>query len=126
VKKRRLFVGGLPWAIEDANLKTLFEEGDEASGVQGCGSGSVEIAGVVRDRETGKSRGFAFITMSSVEKAQEAIKKFNGFQYQGRKLKVDEAADQSNNRRSGNEAPFRSTGNRASFSDSPFKQKKDY
>lgn len=101
MKKRRLFVGGLPWAVDDAALKKLFEEGNSTSEVEGCGSGSVEEASIVKERETGRSRGFAFVTMISLEKAEEAVRKFNGISYQGRNLKVDEAADQGNNRREG-------------------------
>jgi RNA recognition motif-containing protein len=126
VKKRRLFVGGLPWAMDDADLQSLFEEGDEGSGTEGCGGETVEAATVVRDRETRKSRGFAFITMSSLEKAAEAIKKFNNLSFKGRTLKVDEAADQSANRRSENPNPNRTGNYLTGSSEYPFKQKKEY
>ena len=127
MKKRRLFIGGLPWAMDDADLKRLFEEGDADSGTQGCGSNTVETAAIVRDRETRKSRGFAFVTMVSLEKAAEAVEKFNNFKYQGRTLKVDEAADQSTNRRGDEGFQSRRTGNySAGFSERPFKQKKEY
>lgn len=127
MKKRRLFVGGLPWATDDADLKNLFEEGDEDSGTEGCGTETVEAATVVRDRETRKSRGFAFITLVSLEKAAEAVRKFNNLQYKGRTLKVDEAADQSANRRLNEGLPLRRTGNyRDDFPGYSFKHNKEY
>ena len=83
----RLYVGGLPWSMEDAELKTMFEEV--------CGESTVEEARVIRDRETGKSRGFGFVKMKSVEKANEAIDLFKGKQHGGREIRVDEAKEPS-------------------------------
>jgi RNA recognition motif-containing protein len=89
----RLFVGGLPWTTDNARLKKLVEEGDAEGGIEGCGLESVEEAVVICERDTGKSRGFAFVTMHSTDEAKKAIKNLNGKNYQGRVLKVDEAAD---------------------------------
>ena len=133
MEKSRLFVGGLPWAVDDAVLKALFEEGDDDSGTQGCGPDTVREARVVPDRETNRSRGFGFVEMASVEDAKEAIKKFNGLEYRGRTLKVDIAADQAtrrgnndSSRRGSNEGSFRSARGNSGFSDYPFKKKKEY
>lgn len=125
MKKRRLFIGGVPWAADESKLKEFFEEGD-GEGTEGCGSGTIEIVTIVRDRETGKSRGFAFITMSSLEKAKEAIDKFDGIKFQGRTLKVDEAADQSTNRRMSDPMPFRSAHYNSEFKNYPEKRNQEY
>ena len=55
------------------------------------GAGSVTDAALMIDRDTGRSRGFAFVTMSSDDEAQEAIRRFNGFELGGRELTVNEA-----------------------------------
>jgi RNA recognition motif-containing protein len=105
---KRLFVGGLPFSMTDEGLRKLFEEGDETDGsITGCGTGTVESGaektGVVRDRVTGKSKGFGFVQMISEEAAEKAIQLLNGVIYKNRALKVDKAAQ----RRS---APTRSGG----------------
>lgn len=100
---KRLFVGGLPFSMDDEDLKNLFEEGDGSSGSSGCGAGSVVMGqgqtGVIRDRATNRSKGFGFVEMVTAEKAKEAIKIFNKFNLNGRELKVDIAADRSANSR---------------------------
>lgn len=100
---KRLFVGGLPFSMDDEDLKNLFEEGDGSSGSSGCGAGSVVMGqgqtGVIRDRATNRSKGFGFVEMVTAEKAKEAIKIFNNFDLNGRKLKVDIAAERSANSR---------------------------
>lgn len=74
----KLYVGNLPYAITSAELSQVFGE---------CGAvNSVEI---VYDRVTDRSRGFAFITMASVQEAKEAIRMFNGSQIGGRTVKVN-------------------------------------
>lgn len=77
---RKLFVGNLSFSVGEAELKQLFEE-----------KGGVESVTVMRDTETGRSRGFGFIEMSSEEAAQKAIKELNEFELEGRKLTVNEA-----------------------------------
>ncbi|KAI3822684.1 hypothetical protein L1987_10279 [Smallanthus sonchifolius] len=74
----KLYVGNLPYAVTSSELSQIF---GEASNVD-----SVEI---VYDRVTDRSRGFAFITMASVQKAKEAIRMFNGSQIGGRTVKVN-------------------------------------
>ena len=76
----KIFVGGLNWdATEDAIR--------EAFGA----SGTITEAGVVQDRDTGRSRGFGFVTYSSDEEANAAVEKFDGEEFMGRKLTVNEA-----------------------------------
>ena len=76
----RIFVGGLPFATTDDELKTLF-----------AGQGAVESASVVRDRYSNESRGFAFVDMPNDAEAQKALKALNGQQLGGRTLTVNEA-----------------------------------
>jgi cold-inducible RNA-binding protein len=76
----RLYVGNLSFNTTRDELQNLFSK-----------AGFVREATVVQDRETGKSRGFAFVMMSSEEEARTAIAKFNGREFQGRNLMVNEA-----------------------------------
>jgi cold-inducible RNA-binding protein len=76
----RLYVGNLSFNTTRDELQDLFSK-----------AGFVREATVVQDRETGKSRGFAFVIMSSDEEARGAIKRFNGREFQGRNLMVSEA-----------------------------------
>lgn len=87
----KLFVGNLSFDTKQADLEQLF-----------AGAGTVRESVVILDRETGRSRGFGFITMSSPEEARLAAEKFNGRNLQGRALKVKEAevSEGSGSRRS--------------------------
>lgn len=78
----RLFVGGLPWAADDAALSTAFQS-----------FGTVTDAKVILDRETGKSRGFGFVTFSTAEEAKAAIAGMDGNEIGGRRVTVREAQD---------------------------------
>lgn len=80
---KKLFVGGLPWAVDDNRLREVFEQ-----------IGEVESANVLMDRETGRSRGFGFVVMTTEELAAEAIKQLDGKELDGRKLIVNEAKPQ--------------------------------
>ncbi|MDO8573718.1 MAG: RNA-binding protein [Candidatus Daviesbacteria bacterium] len=73
-----MFVGSLPWSIDDAGLAALFAQ-----------AGTVATAQIVKDRETGRSRGFGFVEMSSDEEAQNAVKNLNGTDVEGRKIVVN-------------------------------------
>ncbi|EKD86596.1 MAG: RNP-1 like protein RNA-binding protein [uncultured bacterium] len=73
-----MFVGSLPWAVDDAKLAELFAQ-----------AGNVVSAQVVKDRETGRSRGFGFVEMSTDEEAQNAVKNLNGTDVEGRKIVVN-------------------------------------
>ena len=77
---KRLFVGSLPWEVDDAKLAQIFSQ-----------AGTVASAVVVKDKETGRSRGFAFVEMSTDEEADNAIKMLNEADVEGRKIVVNEA-----------------------------------
>ena len=76
----KIFVGGLNWDATDDDLRETFGE---------CGA--ITDAVVVNDRDTGRSRGFGFVTYSSDEEAKAAVEKFDGQDFMGRKLTVNEA-----------------------------------
>ena len=75
---KRIYVGNLPFSTNDQGLQELFSE-----------YGEVESSSVVSDRETGRSRGFGFVEMSTG--ADEAIRALNGHSVEGRSLTVNEA-----------------------------------
>lgn len=77
---RKIFVGNLAFSVGEAELRQLFEE-----------KGAVEAVTIMRDTDTGRSRGFAFVEMSSDEAAQKAITEMNGYAMDGRNLTVNEA-----------------------------------
>ncbi len=77
---KKLYVGNLPYS---ANQKTLEEAFSQC--------GTVESVNVITDRDTGQSKGFAFVEMSSDTEAQKAIKELNGLSLDGRDIKVNEA-----------------------------------
>ena len=76
----KLYVGNLPFNTTENELQELFSQ-----------AGAVQEVTLMQDRFTGKSRGFAFVTMSSEEEAQNAISKFNGHTMDGRPMTVNEA-----------------------------------
>jgi RNA recognition motif-containing protein len=76
----KLYVGNLAFQTSSQELQQLFGQ-----------AGTVESASVVEDRDTGRSRGFGFVEMSSPEEAASAINQFNGKEVGGRALKVNEA-----------------------------------
>lgn len=76
----KLFVGSLPWAINDQGLEDLFKE-----------FGAVSSAKVIMDRESGRSKGFGFVEFEDDAAAQAAIKQLNGNDIQGRTIVVSEA-----------------------------------
>ena len=79
-----LYVGGLPYSITDDQLRDLFAE-----------HGNVDSARVITDRDTGRSRGFGFVEMSTSEEAEKAIEAVNGMELGGRTLTVNEARGKS-------------------------------
>ena len=81
----KLYVGNLAFQTTTQELEQLFGQ-----------AGTVQSASVVEDRDTGRSRGFAFIEMSSAEEATSAIAQFNGKEVGGRALKVNEAKPREN------------------------------
>jgi RNA recognition motif-containing protein len=76
----KLYVGNLSFQTSSEELNHLFAQ-----------AGTVESASVIEDRETGRSRGFGFVEMSTREEGQAAIEQFNGKEFNGRQLKVNEA-----------------------------------
>lgn len=77
---KSLYVGGLPYTTTESAVRELFADAGEVSTVR-----------LIMDRETGQSKGFAFVDMADDAAAQEAITKFNGYQFGGRSLVVNEA-----------------------------------
>ena len=82
VMSKKLFVGGLSWGTDANGLRAAFEK-----------FGEVTDATVLSDRETGRSRGFGFVTFANPGDADEAVAKMNGAQLDGRSLNVNEARD---------------------------------
>ena len=76
----KLYVGNLSFQTGNHELEELFAT-----------IGTVESATVVEDRETGRSRGFGFVELSSQEDGEKAIAEFNGTEFAGREIKVNEA-----------------------------------
>lgn len=76
----KLYVGNLAFQTTSEDLQQLFAQ-----------AGTVESASVIEDRDTGRSRGFAFVEMSSKEEGNAAIQQFNGHEVGGRALNVNEA-----------------------------------
>ncbi len=76
----KLYVGNLSFKTSSEDLQQLFSA-----------AGTVESASVVEDRETGRSRGFGFVEMASREEGEAAIQQFNGKEFGGRNLTVNEA-----------------------------------
>jgi RNA recognition motif-containing protein len=80
---KRLFVGNLPYQVDDASLLAAFQS-------QGFAASS---ARVVLDRDTGRSRGFAFVDFESDDTAKSAMETMNGVEIEGRQMRVTEAED---------------------------------
>jgi RNA recognition motif-containing protein len=76
----KLYVGNLAFQTTSAELETLFAQ-----------AGTVQSVSLIEDRETGRSRGFGFVEMSSKEEGNAAIQQFNGKDMGGRALNVNEA-----------------------------------
>jgi len=77
---KNIFVGNLDFAATESSVRSLFEP-----------YGQVDRVNVVTDRETGRSRGFAFVEMTDAAEAERAIAALNGMQLDGRALNVNEA-----------------------------------
>ena len=76
----KLYVGNLAFQTSSAELQQLFSQ-----------AGTVQSASVIEDRDTGRSRGFGFVEMASPEEGANAISQFNGKEFNGRNLTVNEA-----------------------------------
>ena len=75
-----IYVGNLPWSASDQEIADVFSQ-----------HGAVEKASIIMDRESGRSKGFGFVTMNDAEEANSAIEALNGYDLGGRALKVNEA-----------------------------------
>ena len=81
----KLYVGNLSFNTNEQDLQDVFAE-----------VGTVESTNIIEDRDTGRSRGFGFVEMSSAEEAQKAIEELDGKEVDGRQLKVNEAKPREN------------------------------
>ena len=97
---KKLFVGGLAWKTTDDALRVAFER-----------FGEIVEAKVITDRETGRSRGFGFITFADDEAAEQAKTEMDGSQLEGRTIKVNDA-EQRPSRGGGRSGGGRSGGGR--------------
>ena len=97
----KLYVGNLPYSTVDADLQTLFAQ-----------AGTVKSAQVIKDRQSGRSKGFGFVEMSSNEEAQNAITMFHGKDYSGRPLTVNIARPREERPGGGVGGGFRNGGGR--------------
>lgn len=81
---KKLYIGNLSYSVDDASLHAKFAE-----------FGNVDSARVIMDRESGRSKGFGFVEMSSDEEADRAINEMNGQEFSGRNINVSEARPQA-------------------------------
>jgi cold-inducible RNA-binding protein len=86
----KLYVGNLSFSTTEDTLRTLFAQ-----------AGTVSDVALIKDRDTGSSKGFAFITMSTQAEAEAAIKKFNGYSLENREIKVNPARPKEETGRGG-------------------------
>jgi RNA recognition motif-containing protein len=84
MQSKKLYVGGLSYNSSEEGLADLFAR-----------SGDVESVKIINDRDTGRSKGFGFVEMGSLEGAEAAIRDFNGTQFDGRTITVNEAKPQA-------------------------------
>jgi cold-inducible RNA-binding protein len=99
----KLYVGNLSFDTNNNDLEELFGQ-----------AGTVESVSIIEDRDTGRSRGFAFVEMSSKSEGNDAIDQFNGTELHGRELKINEARPREN-RTGGGRGGFGGGGGRNSF-----------
>lgn len=76
----KLFVGSLAWGVDDAALGDFF-----------ASAGTVVSANVIKDRDSGRSKGFGFVEMSTEDEAKKAVAELNGKELDGRAINVSEA-----------------------------------
>lgn len=77
---KKLFVGGIPFRSDEGSLKAYFEQAGEVAEVV-----------IIKDKATGRSRGFGFVTYNDDSVAEKAVGMFNDVEFEGRKLLVNEA-----------------------------------
>ena len=86
----KLYVGGLAYSITESELEALFAE-----------HGKVDSAVIIKDRDSGQSKGFGFVEMSDLKEGQNAIKELNGKDVSGRSITVNQARPQEDRRSGG-------------------------
>lgn len=94
---KKLYVGNLPYSATDQSLTDVFSE---------CGT--VQSARVIMDRDSGRSKGFGFVEMSTDEEANQSISRLNGTQLDGREINVSEARPQTPRTEGGGRGGFNS------------------
>lgn len=85
----RLFVGNLSWSVDGDTLRELFAQ-----------AGNVVDARVIKERDSGRSRGFGFVTFETEEGAENAIRDFHGKELNGRPLRIDKAIERQDSSKS--------------------------
>ncbi len=103
----KLYVGNLPYTTTEADLETYFGQ-----------AGTVKSVAIIKDRDSGRSKGFAFVEMSTQEEAQQAISLLDGKEFQTRMLKINMARprEEGGGRRGGSGGRgFRGGGERRSW-----------
>lgn len=108
----RIFVGNLPWASTESDLRSHF-----------ASVGVVNECKIMTDRETGRSRGFGFVTMSTDGDAARAINELNDVEFLGRRLIVNEARDRASSSFSG---PSRSSSARTNSESRPYMARESF
>jgi len=98
---KKLYVGNLPYTVNEDNLRELFGQVGEITSVS-----------LITDKYTGQSKGFSFVEMSTEAEAQEAIKRFNGYTLDNRSLNVSEARPREERSGGGSRFNDRRGGNR--------------
>jgi len=100
----KLYVGNLPYNTNEDALRTLFGQ-----------AGTVASVEIIKDRDTGRSKGFAFVEMSSQSDVENAIRMFNGYSLDNRQIKVNVAKPREERPRGGwyNDSPRGDANNRA-------------
>lgn len=78
--EKKLYIGGIPYSSTDESIAAAFSQ-----------AGTVVSAKIITDKMTGRSKGFGFVEMASSEDAQKAIDMFNGKEFEGRTITVNEA-----------------------------------
>lgn len=97
----KLYVGNLPYSVTEDDLRNLFSQ-----------AGTVTSADVIKDRETGRSKGFGFVEMGTQSEAEKAIAMFNGYSLNNRELKVNPARPKEEGSRGGYNRSQGKSGNR--------------
>jgi RNA recognition motif-containing protein len=100
----KLYVGNLSFQTSSEDLRELFSQ-----------AGTVESASVVEDRDTGRSRGFGFVEMATREEGEAAIQQFNGKEFGGRNLNVNEARPREDRGGGGGRGGFGGGGGRGGY-----------